>query len=296
MFIKQDHVVLGHPESTVAARHLAETLDCAYHEIQIHHFPDGESRVTLPVDLPARVIVYRSLNRPNDKLIELLLTTRALRNQGTTHITLVAPYLCYMRQDCAFEAGDVISQRVVGEFIAQHIDRLITIDPHLHRVQTLLEAVPCQQAISLTAAPLFRDYLEQHLDNNAILLGPDAESEQWVASIAGDRYRFGVAHKQRHGDRDVEILIPSLPYQGHTIVLIDDVISTGQTLLKTVEAIRTHQPEKIVILVTHALFAEPDFDQTLYDNGVTDIISTDSIPHRDNPLLLAPLLARAITD
>lgn len=293
MFCADDYTVLGHAESAVAAQDLAQTLGCAYAEIRIHHFPDGESRVSLPTMLTNNIILYRSLDRPNDKLIELLLTTRTLRANGVKHITLVAPYLCYMRQDCAFESGDVISQQVVGGFIAQHIDKLITVDPHLHRVRELSQVIPCQQTICLTATALIRDYLDQHLAD-AILIGPDAESEQWVASIAGEGYRFGIAHKQRHGDRDVDIQLPDLPLQNRSLVLIDDVISTGQTLLKTVEALREHQPEKIVIIVTHALFADEDIDQTLYDNGVVDILSTDSIPHRSNQLALASLLAEAI--
>ena len=294
MFDASEYVVLGYDESKAAAQGLAKALTCDYRDIQVHRFPDGESRVTLPACAASKVIIYRSMDRPNDKLIELLLTIRTLRANGVKHITLVAPYLCYMRQDCAFEKGDVVSQQVIGEFLSQHVDTLLTVDPHLHRVHKLSEAIPCQQAINITAAPLFRNYLDQHL-KDAILLGPDAESEQWVKSIAGEDYNYGVAHKQRHGDRDVAIQLPDLVLENKTIVLIDDVISTGQTLLKTVEAIRRHQAEKIIIMVTHALFADEDFDQTLYDNGVTDIISTDSIPHRSNQLELASLLADAIT-
>ena len=294
MFDASEYAVLGYDESTAAQR-LAKMLTCKYHSIQTHHFPDGESRITLPTTHVSKVIIYRSMDRPNDKLIELLLTIRTLRANGVKHITLVAPYLCYMRQDCAFEEGDVVSQQVIGEFLSQHVDTLLTVDPHLHRVHELSQAIPCQQAINITAAPLFRDYIDQHL-KDAILLGPDAESEQWVKSIAGKDYNHGVAHKQRHGDRDVTIQLPDIVLENKTIVLIDDVISTGQTLLKTVEAIRQHQAEKIIIMVTHALFADEDFDQTLYDNGVTDIVSTDSIPHRSNQLELASLLAKAITN
>ena len=294
MFDADKSVVLGHTECRGPAQRLAEALACDYKEIHIHHFPDGESRVNLPTDIAGNVILYRSLDRPNTKLIELLLTLRTLRDNGAKSITLIAPYLCYMRQDCAFQTGDVISQQVIGDFLAQYVDTLITVDPHLHRVHELKQAVPCPQAINITAAPLFRDYLDLHL-RDAILLGPDAESKQWVASIAGNNYSFGVAHKQRHGDRDVEIQLPELLLQNKTIVLIDDVISTGQTLLKTVEAINQHHAEKIIIMVTHALFADTTFDQVLYDNGVADIISTDSILHRSNQLELVSLLVEAIT-
>ena len=295
MPITHAHMVLGHPESAAAARELAKTLGCHYDQLSLHHFPDGESRVRLPTQLAQHVIIYRSLDRPNDKLIELLLTTRGLRDNGVATITLVAPYLCYMRQDCAFEPGDIVSQQVIGEFLSQQVDHLLTVDPHLHRVHDLSQAVPCRQALHISAAPMFRDYLDQQY-HDAVLLGPDAESQQWVASIAGDDYRYGVATKQRFGDRQVEIQLPELELQQQTVVLIDDVISTGQTLMKTVEAVRQRQVAQIIILVTHALFADTEFDQALYDHGVTAIISTDSIPHRSNHLPLASSLASSLTD
>src|SRR5690606_12123678 len=107
-----------------------------------HRFPDGELRLRLPATLPAAVVLFRGLHQPNEKLVELLLTARTARGAGARHLTLVAPYLAYMRQDMAFAPGEAVSQRIVGDFLAQLFDAVITVDPHLHRVARLDEAVP----------------------------------------------------------------------------------------------------------------------------------------------------------
>ena len=82
--------------------------------VQRHRFPDGEVRVRLPESLPARVVLWRGLHQPNDKLVELMLVARTARTLGAQHLTLVAPYLAYMRQDIAFNPGEAVSQRIVA--------------------------------------------------------------------------------------------------------------------------------------------------------------------------------------
>ena len=146
-----------------AAQRLAREAGLASACIERHRFPDDELRLRLPVDggggLPLGVVLFRSLVRPNEKLVELLFAARTARALGVRHLTLVAPYLAYMRQDIAFHPGEVISQRVLGEFLAGLFDAVITVDPHLHRVASLAEAVPTRHAGALSAAPLLADLI-----------------------------------------------------------------------------------------------------------------------------------------
>ena len=129
-----------------AARLAAASCGLPALEIARHRFPDGEHKLTLPVDaagqLPARAVLLHSLDQPNEKLIELLLAARSARSLGVRQLTLVAPYLAYMRQDIAFHPGEAVSQRIVGPFLASLFDAVVTVDPHLHRVATLDDAVP----------------------------------------------------------------------------------------------------------------------------------------------------------
>ena len=99
------------------SRALAQVLDIPCKIIQSHRFPDGESKLTLPSTLPDHVLICRSLDRPNEKLVELLLAAKTARTLGAKKLTLVAPYLCYMRQDIAFHPGEAVSQSIIGHFL-----------------------------------------------------------------------------------------------------------------------------------------------------------------------------------
>ncbi len=286
-------LVLSFPESRPQAQQLAEALDIPYLDIDIHHFPDGESKLTLPQNLPERVIFHRSLDHPNDKLVELLLAAENAREQGVQHLTLVAPYLCYMRQDKAFHPGEVVSQKIIGRFLARHFDQVLTVDTHLHRIQRLDEAIPIQHALNLSATTAMGKFLvDEQLQ--PLLLGPDNESRQWVAAIAGiASLDYVVADKIRLGDRNVQITLPEADYKDRDIVIVDDVISSGHTVAVAAEQAREKGAHAVHCLVTHALFA-PDAIELLKAAGVQHIWSSDSITHSSNVIPLAPLLAEAL--
>jgi ribose-phosphate pyrophosphokinase len=285
-------LVLGFPDYAPQARALADALGVPYAEIEAHRFPDGESRLRLPERLPERVILCRSLNDPNTKLVELLIAAEAARGLGARALTLVAPYLCYMRQDTAFHPGEAVSQRSVGRWIGEHFDTVVTVDPHLHRVHTLAEAVPARRALALSAAPLLGDYAARHFDR-PLLLGPDAESAPWVeaAAHAGD-LQGAVADKQRRDDRSVIVTLPDLDVRGRTVVLIDDIASTGCTLARAAAALYAHGAAEVHALVTHALFVDAA-EQRLQDAGIRSLHSSDSVTHASNTVALARLLAEA---
>jgi ribose-phosphate pyrophosphokinase len=285
--------VLGFPESRKQSRALAAALGVAARCVDVHHFPDGESRVTVPATLDDHVIVYRSLDDPNAKLVELMLCAAAAREHGARTLTLVAPYMCYMRQDVAFAPGEAVSQHIVGTFLAEHFESVITVDPHLHRTRNLADAVPAARAIALSAALPMGRFLAQHRKEWTVV-GPDAESAQWVSAIAKvGEFDTLVASKQRHGDRDVEVHLPPCELHGRHAVLVDDVVSTGRTLAAAATALRAAEAATVDVLVTHALFVGDAFEQ-LRRAGVREVWSSDSISHFSNRIALAELLAEAL--
>ena len=288
--MNDDTLLLGFPEYMSPARALAEAADLPYAEVALHRFPDGETRVRLPQGLPRRLVLCRSLDRPDAKLVELILAAGAAREQGAENLILVAPYLCYMRQDTAFHPGEAVSQRIIGQLLADRFDGLLTVDAHLHRVPRLEQAVPVANALNLTATEPMAYFVSERLEA-PMLVGPDGESEQWVAAIArheGLDYR--VARKQRLGDREVRITLPEGPYRGRHLVLVDDVASTGRTLEAAARALLEQGPASVSVLVTHALFVDDAIDR-LRQVGVENIWSCDSIAHPSNAVALAPLLS-----
>lgn len=279
------------------ALNLAQTCLLPALGIEVHRFPDQELRLRLPVNrmgnMPDTLVIYRSLDRPNDKLIELLLTIEQSRQLGAQRILLVAPYLAYMRQDMAFHPGEVVSQRIVGPFLARMLEGLITVDPHLHRIAKLTEAVPLNHAISLSGAPALADYIAQH-HTRPLLIGPDEESAQWVTTAAKPHgWDHGVCTKTRQGDQSVQITLPTMPIQGREVVLLDDVASSGQTLAAATELLLAAGAVSVDVAVTHALFAEQALE-VIRASGAHRIWSTDCIAHGSNAIAMAPILAPAV--
>ena len=286
-------MLLGFDGYQTQAQNLAAALGMPVFMVERHRFPDDEFRLRLPPELSGHVVLCQSLDRPNEKLVELLLTAKSARLNGAESLTLVAPYLCYMRQDKAFHPGEVVSQPIVGRFLADLFDHVITVDPHLHRIRHLSEAIPTDAAVSLTATSLMAEFLQDR-DDEPVLLGPDEEAEQWVRAVAvPGQWAYGVCSKKRLGDRQVEVTLPEIDLSERSVVLVDDVASSGQTLVAASRQCLARQARQVDVLVTHALFAD-EAKQNLVDAGVRNVWSTDSVTHETNAIPLCTLLKEAV--
>lgn len=286
-------LVLTFPEYQQPANRLAEELQCPSRLITIHHFPDQESLVKLPPTLPEHVVFCLSLDRPNAKLVELGLAAAAARENGACRLSLVAPYLCYMRQDKAFHPGEAVSQRVIGSWLSGWFDDVITVDAHLHRTHDLREVFPGIRAVNLSASPLMAKFLLRRNDC-PVLLGPDIESRQWVATIAEEAgLDYGIATKRRLNDTHVTIELPDISFRDRTVVLIDDMVTSGHTLSIAAQLLAEQGVAGIECLVTHALLAD-DAEELLARSAIQHFYSTDSIPHHSNVIYLAQLLANSL--
>ena len=275
------------------ARATAERFGASVERVDVHAFPDGESLVRLVATRGGPAYVFCSLDRPNEKIFELLLAADALRRQAVSEIVLVAPYLGYMRQDRVFHTGEPISQRVFAGLLDTAFDGVLTIEPHLHRIADLSEIFSRARARSVSAARPIAEWLRE-VDPDAILVGPDAESAPWIGSIAE---RSGsksiVASKQRLGDRSVRIELPSIPDGTTSAWIVDDIASSGTTLLAATEALHARGIERVGAIVAHALF-DADTLARLEAARLDALVSTDSIPHATNRIPVAPLLAEMI--
>lgn len=276
------------------ARRLAHALGARFRMVQLRRFPDGESLVRISPETGAAV-VYCSLDQPNGRLVDLLLASSALRDSGARSIVLVAPYLCYMRQDTAFQPGEAVSQKVIARLLSDAFDRVVTVDPHLHRTHDLSSvfSIPVTQ---LSAAPLLgRAITAAKAGKDVVLVGPDRESRQWVeAAASSSALEVLVGRKVRRGDRDVAIEIQGLDrVSGRTAVLVDDIVSSGSTVCAAASRLLDAGADRVDLFATHMLSSETD-TSALYAAGVSRIVSTDSVRHITNGIHLAPLLAAAL--
>ena len=285
LLVFADEVALG--------QGLAEALGWPMALIDAHAFPDGETRLRLPSVVPPHTAVLRGLQQPNSKLTPLLLAAAGARELGAQRLTLVSPYLAYMRQDMAFTPGEVVSQRHIGRLLADAFDAVITVDPHLHRVATLNEVVPGRRGVALTAAVLLGAHVARQVPG-ALLMAPDEEAAQWV-KVAAQAHGLdhAVCIKQRRGDRDVAVALPDRDVRGRAVVLMDDVASTGRTLAAAAHAALAQGAASVDVVVTHALFVGDAVEQ-VRAAGVRQVWSSDCVPHASNVITVVPLLAAAM--
>ena len=286
-------MLLAWHDEAVLAQGLAAALGVPLALVDAHRFPDGETRLRLPPQLPPRVLLLRGLQDPDAKLTPLLLAAAGARELGAAQLTLICPYLAYMRQDMAFTPGEVVSQRHLGQLLAASFEAVITVDPHLHRVPTLDAVLPGRRGVALTAAELLGGLVAQRVPG-ALLLAPDEEAGQWVRRAArAHGLDHAVCRKTRHGDREVDVALPDAAVAGRAVVLLDDVASTGRTLAAAARGALSQGALSVDVAVTHALFVG-DALATVRAAGVRHVWSSDAVPHASNAVSIVPLLAQAL--
>jgi ribose-phosphate pyrophosphokinase len=275
------------------ARRLAMALGAPLAPVRLHRFPDGESLPVVEAPASETVVVYRSLDHPNVKLVELLLTVDAWRRAGARRLILVAPYLCYLRQDAVFAPGEPLSRDVICPLIGASFDAVATVQAHLHRTLDLGAALGTS-ARNLWAVESLADALPAYA-SPPLVIGPDAESapwcEAWARRLGGDAVSLT---KVRAGDRRVTVS-GEVSAVGRPVVIIDDVASSGETLHQSIDLARAAGAASIDVAVVHALLT-PRALRRLQGAGARSIVSTDSVRHPTNAAYLAPLLAQAVND
>ena len=276
------------------AASLAAALRWDVGHVDTRRFPDGETYLRFVTSPDRReVAVVCTLDRPDDKIIPLLFAAATARELGAAGVGLVAPYLAYMRQDRRFKPGEAVTSREVARLLSEAFDWMVTVDPHLHRYGSLGEiyAIPTRVA---HAAPLISAWISGNVAA-PLIVGPDRESEQWVAAVARDAGApWSVLEKVRRGDRDVEISLEDLgAWTGRSPVLVDDIVSSGRTMLEAIRLLVARGWAAPVCVAVHGLFA--DGADLLSQPGVR-LVTTNSVPHPTNAIDVAPLLADAIRE
>ncbi|KHS45239.1 MULTISPECIES: ribose-phosphate pyrophosphokinase [Novosphingobium] len=286
-------IVFALPGSEALLQALCTALDAEPGALEHRQFPDGETYLRIESDVADRhVVLLSSLDRPDAKLLPLLFAADTLRELGALKLGLVAPYLAYMRQDVRFHPGEAVTSRTFAALLSRHLDWMVTVDPHLHRYHALAEIyrIPTQV---VHAAPLLAAWIKRNVAR-PLIIGPDMESEQWVAQVAADADApFLVCEKVRSGDREVTISIPNASaFLDRQAVLVDDIASSGRTLAVAARQLASMGFAPPDCVVVHPLFAG-DAAQVL-GGYVGRIVSTNTIVHTSNDIDMMPVIAEAV--
>jgi ribose-phosphate pyrophosphokinase len=288
-------LLIGMPGNEAMTKSLSQSLGAEIGQIELRTFPDGETRLQFLTDLSGRaLIVICTMNRPNDKILSLLFAAATGCELGATHVGLVAPYLAYMRQDRRFKPGEAVTSRQVARLLSDAFDWLVTVDPHLHRYGSLSEIYRIPTRI-VHAAPLMSQWIRAHVPN-PLIIGPDSESEQWVSAVAKEANApYAVLQKIRSGDREVSISVENLPeLDGRTPVIVDDIISSGRTMIEAVRLIIAQGATTPVCIAVHGLFAD-NSDALLAQAGAR-VVTSNSIPHDTNGIDVGERIAASIRE
>lgn len=288
-------VVIAVPGNEDQATQLASRLGVTVMRAEVRHFPDGEIYVRVHGDLAGQdvALVGSLYPAPAERFMTVAFLAATARDLGAKRVGLVAPYLAFMRQDHVFNPGEGITSKHFARLVSQTFDWLVTVDPHLHRHHSLegLYTIPTTIARS---APAIAKWITAEVPH-PILVGPDAESVQWVAAVAdGCGAPFVILEKTRRGDRDVSISGPLHGLNGHTPVLIDDIVSTGKTLIEATRQLRAAGSVAPMCVAIHAVFADADtLVAELTGAGAAGIVTCNTIVHASNRIAVCDSIADA---
>ena len=291
--------VLAGSANPALAQRVARELGLPLSEAELGRFPDGEVRLRLAESVRgADVYVIQPTSPPvNDHLMELLLFADALRRSSARRINAVIPYFGYARQDKQTKGREPISAKVVADLLERvGVHRVIAVDPHAPQIQGFFN-IPVDH---LSAVRLFAEYLvREELTRGAVIVSPDAgraEEARRLSELL--ELPMAMLAKRRTGPTETEVTYVIGEVRGLRPILIDDIVSTGGTIRRGVEAlVEAGARPEAVVMATHPVLVGPA-RENLSHEAIERVVFTDTIPLEENPgyvvLSTAPLLAEAI--
>ena len=286
-------IVLG-PASEELGRRTAELSGLDY--IQVNHktFPDGENYVRLD-NFPHgdHLIIVQTTSPPQDsRLMQLAFIVDAAKRNGAGKVTAVVPYLAYARQDKSFLQGENVSIETVARILGTAgLDSLFTVNIHQEEV---LARFPFSSK-NLSAISLLAEYFVEKSFGKAFALAPDTGA-MYIAEQAREILGGECGYLEKKRDRytgKLNVAKKTFNVKGKTVVILDDIISTGGTIVKAANILKEQGAERIFAACVHPLLIG-DAENRILESGVEEIVGTDSVPNRFSKVSLAPLLSREL--
>lgn len=281
------YVISGTASKTVAEG-ISKELDIPLAEMISKRFPDKEMYIQIVDDVSDEDVIIVQTTYPDPNIIELFLLQNAVEEAKAKSITVVIPYFGYARQDTKFKEGEPISAKALANLISLSADKVITVDPHKEHILDFFST----SAVSCSAVPELAKYLkEKDVD---MVLAPDKgalERAKKASEIIG--CEFDYMEKTRIDGETIKIKPKSLDAAGKNVAIIDDIISTGGTMAKSIKELKKYGAKKVFVSCTHGLFAGESVKK-LISAGCDKIISTDTIVSDYSKVKIAPCISKLL--
>ena len=277
--------VLGGTTSNQIAGDISKQLKIHKLKTEMKRFPDNEFYIRILDNIKGRNVIIVQTTYPDPKIIELLLVQDAVKEAGANKIATVIPYFGYSRQDTKFEEGEAISARAIAKHIGIESDLIITVDPHKEHLLNFFKT----KAYSCSAVSEIAKYLKKK--NVDLVLAPDKGATEAAKIIGCD---VDYMEKTRIDGNTVEIKPKKLDVTGKNIAILDDIISTGGTMAKSIIELKRQKAKKVLVACTHGLFIG-DAKQKLLSSGCDEIISTDTIENEFSKVKSAPCISNILS-
>jgi ribose-phosphate pyrophosphokinase len=286
----KDLIIAAFPEMKEVGRKVAHELDAHYTEIYVKDFPDSEFHLKLRQNPENKtVVIINSITKdPDEKIVETILAGGVAKDFGAKKIILLATYLPYMRQDAHFEKYDSYSAKQILSLFSI-FDKVIAIDPHLHRIKHL--NLIMKKAESISCDEIVAKYIKDNFKGDFEIIGPDEESAQWSGKIAHLlKKKVFILHKTRIGDNKIKQEVVKLD-SNKNYIIIDDIISTGKTLVGALKMAKKQGAKKITCIAIHGMLVQ-EADKKI--RKYADIITTNTIPNKYYKIDISGLIAERL--
>lgn len=294
----EDIIFLGGTAGEHLAVDLARLAGGELGIVEVKKFPDGETYVRVGTSVEGKSVFYVNSLQPgvNDLLVETLITLDALRDLGARRVYAILPYISYARQDSRFNPGEAISIYTLGKLLGSvGPDRIVTVDMHLHRISEP-KVVFGEGIINATAVPELARHVKGAglVDERTIVIGPDEEAGQWAEVMARE---LGVEHavleKKRLSAEEVVVEARGASVEGKNVVIVDDIISTGGTIVEAVQTLRKLGAREVTVTCVHPLLVGRAYAR-LKSLGLRHMACTDTVLGPLSIVPAAPAIARAL--
>ncbi len=285
-------IVYGGSNSIELASRISRVSGFSRGDVEIKTFPDGEIYVRILSDVHGREAVLVQSALDNNALVESLLLLDALRDSGAIKIHAVFPYLVYMRQDKKSMEGEALSARTILSILDKKSDHLTLVNTHFLDTGGV-HVFHGVEIDNLDALPLLVEYFTEKL-GNPVFVAPDRGAKEVVERAAEKTgCDFDYLEKERINGEDVEIKPKDLNVKGRDVVILDDMISTGGTMIEASRALRSQGAKTINLGCVHGVFSRG----TEIFNGVCDsLVCTDTIPRRESLVSVTELIVESIRE